>query len=114
MNDRLKDLKRGAARPEQISLEIDSGGGGAGDHLMGEEGGAHHHHQFMQEFFATVEEVKQSILAIRLSTKRVGEINQQVVLATTSEREGELSKELTPLVNETNKKAAISKQLLQK
>ena len=107
MNDRLKDLKRGAAAPEQVSLDIDSGGG---ENLISKDSAA----QFMQEFFETVEIVKQNILAIRISTKRIGEINQQVVLATTSEREAQLSTELTPLVNETNKKAALSKQLLQK
>lgn len=80
--------------------------------------------------------MKQNILAIKQSTKRIGVINQQVVLATTAEREAELStvsaddslfsvnctthssllslQELTPLVNETNKKASLSKQLLQK
>jgi hypothetical protein len=68
----------------------------------------------MQEFFETVEDIKQNILAIRVATKRIGEINQQVVLATTSEREAELSTELTPLVNQTNQKASLSKQLLQK
>jgi hypothetical protein len=100
-------LKRGAAAPEQVALEIDTGGGEA---LIGSDSAA----KFMQEFFETVEIVKQNILAIRISTKRIGEINQQVVLATTSDREAELSTELTPLVNETNKKAAVSKQLLQK
>lgn len=106
MNDRLKELKRNAAPPEHVSLEIDSGGGEA--LLSGDSSG------FMSEFFETVDIVKQNILSIRMTTKRVTEINQQVVLATTSDMEAKLSKELTPLVNETNKKASLSKQLLQK
>jgi hypothetical protein len=35
----------------------------------------------MQDFFQTVEVVKQNILSIRMSTKRIGEINQQVHLS---------------------------------
>ena len=38
--------------------------------------------------------------------------NGQVVLATTAERETELSGELNPIITATNKKAAIAKQLL--
>jgi t-SNARE complex subunit (syntaxin) len=68
----------------------------------------------MQQFFSDVELVKKHILVIRNSTKRVAEINQQVVLATTSESEHEESQELQVLVTETNKKAAIAKQLLKK
>lgn len=68
----------------------------------------------MQQFFSDVELVKKHILVIRNSTKRVADINQQVVLATTSESEHEESQELQLLVTETNKKAAIAKQLLKK
>lgn len=108
MNDRLRELKRGAAAPEQVSLEIETGGGG-GESLMGK-----HEEGFLSDFFSTVDVVKQHILALRQATKRVVEINQQVVLATTAEREAALSTQLAPLVAETNKKAANSKQLLQK
>ena len=68
----------------------------------------------MQRFFQDVELVKQNIMVIRNSTKRVAEINQQVVLATTSESEHEESQELQTLITGTNKKAAIAKQLLKK
>ena len=49
MNDRLKDLKRGAAAPEQVALEMDTGGAG-GENLINKDGGS-----FMQDFFETVE-----------------------------------------------------------
>jgi t-SNARE complex subunit (syntaxin) len=51
---------------------------------------------------------------IKNVTKRIGEIQQQVVLATTNDKEAELSAELKPLVEETNKKANVAKQILQK
>jgi len=41
-------------------------------------------------------------------------MNNQVVLTTTAEREKELSAELEPLISDTNKKAALAKNLLQK
>lgn len=68
----------------------------------------------MQDFFQTVEIVKQNIVGIRNSSRRIGEINQQVVLATTSDKETELSAELTPTINDTNKKASITKNILQR
>lgn len=68
----------------------------------------------MQQFFKDVELVKKHILVIRNSTKRVAEINQQVVLATTNESENEESRELQLLITDTNKKAAITKQMLKK
>jgi t-SNARE complex subunit (syntaxin) len=68
----------------------------------------------MQQFFKDVELVKKHILVIRNSTKRVAEINQQVILATTNESENEESQELQLLITDTNKKAAIAKQMLKK
>ena len=101
MNDRLAELKKGAPPPPEDAQPTGS------DALIPKD-------NFMQDFFSGVELVKQNILAIRIATKRITEINQNVKLATTSEKESELSAELTPLLNETNKKAAYSKQLLQR
>ena len=39
-------------------------------------------------------------------------MHMQVVLATTNEHEQDESKELTVLISDTNKKAAVAKQLL--
>jgi hypothetical protein len=68
----------------------------------------------MQEFFKDVEIVKQNIVVIKNATKTIGDINQQVLLATTSEREAELTSNLAPILAETNKKAAFAKAILQK
>eukprot|EP00596_Hydrurales_sp_CCMP1899_P009132 CAMPEP_0119036560 /NCGR_PEP_ID=MMETSP1177-20130426/4350_1 /TAXON_ID=2985 /ORGANISM="Ochromonas sp, Strain CCMP1899" /LENGTH=169 /DNA_ID=CAMNT_0006996619 /DNA_START=167 /DNA_END=673 /DNA_ORIENTATION=- len=104
MVNRLSELKKGAAEidPEDIAIDID------------EPIAAGNSKAFMQEFFADVEKVKMNILTIRTSTTRVGEINQQVVLATTNEHEQDESKELTALISDTNKKAAVAKNLLKK
>ena len=101
--NKLAELKKGAsAAPEDVVIEMD-GESSSGTGSVS-----------MQRFFQDVELVKQNIMMIRNSTKRVAEINQQVVLATTSESEHEESQELQTLITGTNKKAAIAKQLLKK
>lgn len=68
----------------------------------------------MQEFFSEVEVVKANIVVIKESTRKIAEINQNVLQATTNEREQDFSNELEPLVKSTNKKATHAKQLLQR
>jgi t-SNARE complex subunit (syntaxin) len=68
----------------------------------------------MREFFGDVDIVKKNIMKIKEATKRIEDIKQQVVLTTTSEREKEITKDLEPLIAETNKKASLAKQLLQR
>lgn len=109
MNDRLAELRRGAASPDQVALEIDDNSGRPGETNVNQKDA-----KYMQDFFSSVEIVKQNILAIRQASKRVSELNQEAVLATTSEQEQAFSSELTPIVNDTNKKAALCKQLLQR
>lgn len=101
--NKLAELKKGAsAAPEDVVIDVE-GESSSGTGSVS-----------MQRFFQDVELVKQNIMVIRNSTKRVAEINQQVVLATTSESEHEESQELQTLITGTNKKAAIAKQLLKK
>jgi len=66
----------------------------------------------MQTFFEDVDLIKSDIAVIRNATKTIGEINEESVMATTSEKERELSEKLTPLVMDTNKKAKHAKMLL--
>lgn len=111
MTDRLGDLKKGINNNNNgiginsDNIHIETNGG---DSLIPKDD------SFMHDFFQNVEIVKNNIIAIKNATKRVSEINQDVILATTSEKEAELSAELTPLISETNKKAAFSKQMLQR
>ena len=103
MNDRLAELRKGA--PQTIDVDEP-------DESSGQAGGAQS--EAMRQFFADVELVKKNIAVIKQAAKRIGDISQQVGLTTTSEREKELSNELSPLVSETNKKAAYAKNLLQR
>ena len=68
----------------------------------------------MEQFFADVEVVKKQIAIITHSSKHISDINQRVVLATTAEKEQELSDELKPVLSDANKKAQVAKQILQK
>lgn len=89
-------------------MSIDTIGGDQSANKTSSSGG-----NFMSGFFKDVEIVKQNIVIIKNATKRVADINQQVVLATTSEREHDVSGELQPILIETNKKAAQAKAFLQ-
>ena len=68
----------------------------------------------MNQFFSDVEIVKNSITTIKEATRKIADINQNVVQATTIEREQDHSSELKPLVDATNKRANLAKQLLQR
>jgi t-SNARE complex subunit (syntaxin) len=81
-----------------------------GQNSSGGKGGT----DYMQTFFNDVEIVKTNINTIKEATKRIAEINQNVLQATTSDREQESSQELEPLIKSTNKKATVAKQLLQR
>ncbi len=123
MNDRLGDLKKAGGAvpvsPDGIHLDTPQSTGTGSGGANGTGNGSNYamvpkDDAFMQDFFQSVEMVKNGVVAIKNATKRVGEINQDVILATTSEKESELSAELTPLIAETNKKAAFCKQMLQR
>lgn len=66
----------------------------------------------MQQFFSDVELVKNDIAIIKDATRQLSDINQNVMQATTVDREKGYSSELEPLIKSTNKKAARAKELL--
>lgn len=68
--------------------------------------------KYMENFFKDVENIKEDIESIRVATRMVDEINEKAVLATTSEEESELSAQLRPLVDMTNKKAKRAKNMI--
>lgn len=100
MNDRLAELRKGA--PQAIDVDDT------------EESAQGTQSEAMRKFFEDVELVKKNIVVIKQAAKRIGDISQQVGLTTTSEREKELSNELGPLVSDTNIKAQLAKNFLQK
>jgi hypothetical protein len=68
--------------------------------------------KFMESFFKDVDGIKADIDVIRNATKKVGEINEEAILATSTAREEELSNQLKPLIDQTNKRAKRTKNLL--
>lgn len=100
--DRLKELKRGAATLEDVAIDVDDKNAGPTEHTA-----------FLNTFFDNVEEVKANIQEIKNATRKIAEINQNVLQATTNEREQDYSNELEPLIKATNQKAAFAKRLLQ-
>jgi hypothetical protein len=102
MGDLLAEFQRGAAKPaeEEESSSATNPLVSGGD--------------FMQQFFQDVEVVKRQVAAIQQTSVQVQDINQKVALATTTEKEQELSEELKPLLSAANKKANVAKQILQK
>lgn len=109
MNDRLAELK--AAGGDEIILDVED----EAPHqpALKKRGSNYAKPTFMSDFFQDVEVVKADIVAIREATKQIADINQQAMLATTPEREAELSRGLNPLIQETNKRAGHAKGLLQ-
>lgn len=67
----------------------------------------------MQEFLGDVEIVKANIHVIREATKKIADINQRVILASTNEKELDESNDLGPIIKTTNQKASLAKKLLQ-
>jgi len=106
--DRLKDLKRGvqidASTTNPFHDDIPSVGSGAATPGPSNP---------MVQFFSDVELVKNAVNTIREATAQLATITQNAVLATSSEREAELSREMSPLVQSANKKASFAKQMLQ-
>lgn len=114
MNDRLAELRSKAGNAPGPAAAAAGGADHADIDVDLEEGRRAGQPKFMQEFFQAVDAVKVDIGHIRAATKRIGEINQQAVLATTADKESECSRELQPLITSTNKKAQTAKGLLQK
>lgn len=110
MNDRLAELR--AAGANEVILDMDAASPAQPESLK-KRGSNYAKPTFMRDFFQDVEVVKTDIVGIREATKNIADINQQAMLATTAEREAELSRGLNPLIQETNKQAAHAKALLQ-
>jgi t-SNARE complex subunit, syntaxin len=67
---------------------------------------------YMDSFFRDVESIKSSIDSIQKATRRIGEINEETILSTSESKEKQLSEEVRPLIDETNKVAKKTKTLL--
>jgi hypothetical protein len=118
MNDRLNDLRKGGAASVEGGGHEDGAFGNnppsGGTYSLVPRNGGENDPTFMNDFFECVEMIKSNILAIQNATRRVSEIRENVVLATMAEKEAAYSAELTPLLNETNKKATFIKNMLKR
>ena len=111
MNNRLGELQSWAA--EDVDVESGEKNGDDGDNFGNEsvaDSPAQPKH--MDSFFREVESIKADIEGVRQATKRIGEINEEAVLATSDAKEHQLSDELRPLISETNAKAKRTKNLI--
>lgn len=106
MNNRLAEL--GSTNWADSDDEMEANGGG-GDVEMGAVSKQPKH---MEHFFREVEDIKSDIEAIKRATKKIGEINESALQATTTEEETQLSNQLKPLIDQTNKRAKKTKNLL--
>ena len=68
---------------------------------------------FMQEFFFSVDLIKEDIASIHSATFSIADINAEAQLATNNKQEKAISKRLKPLVAETNKCARRCKTALE-
>jgi syntaxin 1B/2/3 len=67
---------------------------------------------FMDHFFNEVDSIKEDIEHVKKATRKIGDINEEALQATTTDKENELSKKLRPLVDQTNNRAKRTKNLL--
>jgi len=123
MTDRLRDLKRGG----QTSISIDGSREDANVSSTGKAsllqndvhsanaaaGSGSSSADVSSQFFADLDSLKKEINKIKEASARVSDLTQETILATSNEKESELSAEINPLIAETNKKGMFSKKLLQ-
>ena len=118
MNDRLGDLPSWAMEEAQNDpSEFDNepptkkkGRKKGGDIEMGNQGPSQPKH--MESFFRHVDAVKLDIEAVQKAAKRISDINEATMQATTTEEENKLSQKMRPLVDKTNKQAKRTKDTL--
>jgi len=118
MNNRLDELVPSWAREQEADL---SGGGSPMEIDVDLEEGTRSTSatatnsqaaEFMATFFQDVDEIKSAIATIKSATMRISDLNDEAVMATTTEKETEISSILSPLVLQSNKKAKQAKVLL--
>jgi t-SNARE complex subunit (syntaxin) len=116
MNDRLGDLGGGGGSNTYWIDSDDDGNNNTGDVEMGNTGTTNTKQQeqakHMEHFFREVESIKLDIEQVEKATKKIGMINETALHATTTEEENELSNQLRPLIDQTNKRAKRTKTLL--
>ena len=106
MNNRLGDLP--VWNDEEDSDEDDVPFPGDVEMQQGNQQQPH----YMDNYFREVDSIKADIDAVGQASKRIAEIHEQALGATTGEEESALSRQLKPLIEGTNKQAQRTKTLL--
>ena len=116
MNNRLGDIPAWAMEDsddeDDIPNPASNGKGGDDQPGGGDIEMANQQPKFMENFFNEVDSIKKDIEAVAAATKKIGKINEEAISATTTDKENELSRQLRPLIDSTNKRARRTKTLL--
>jgi len=107
MNDRLGDLGAWAGDDDEDDDQFENEA--AGDVEMQK---TPQQPSYMDHFFNEVDSIKTDIEHVTKATRRIGDINEEALQATTTEKENELSNKLRPLIDATNNRAKRTKNLL--
>jgi t-SNARE complex subunit (syntaxin) len=112
MTDRLKDLRRGGTTSISIDgAEVNTkpnAGLVANDVEAGNQTKSG-----TSQFFSDIDMLKKNINLIKENTSKISDLTQETILATSNEKESELSAEVNPIITDTNKKGVYTKKLLQ-
>ena len=114
-NDRLADLSEVPAWSQGVDdYDVENGDSQAQDDFESipqkeEDAGKGAN---MDQFFKDLDALKEDIEAIKEATKRIEEINEEALMATSDRDEADLSNELRPLIDQTNKRAKNTKATL--
>lgn len=118
MTDRLRDLKRGG----QTSISIDGQAGAVStapragllaNDVEAAQNSASAPQSASLQFFSDVDMLKKNIASVKEATGRLADLTQETVLATSNEKENELSDQVTPIISAANKTGVFTKKLLQ-
>ena len=107
MNDRLGDLGAFVGDDDEDEDQFENEAGGDIEMQNKPQQPSH-----MDHFFNEVESIKEDIDHVKKATRKIGDINEEALQATTTEKENELSNKLRPLIDATNNRAKRTKNLL--
>lgn len=107
MNDRLGDLGGWAGADDDDDDQYDNDAGGDVEMQKTPQ-----QPSYMDHFYKEVDSIKEDIEQVKKATRKISDINEEALQATTTEKENELSNKLRPLVDSTNNRAKRTKNLL--
>ncbi|CAB9518335.1 Syntaxin-1A [Seminavis robusta] len=106
MNDRLGDLGAFAGDEDDDDAQFDDEAGGDIEMQKPQQP------NYMDHFFSEVDKIKEDIEHVKKATRKIGDINEEALQATTTDKENELSSKLKPLIDGTNNRAKRTKTML--